>query len=55
MTEHIVCSVCYNQQVLSEHKTVAQITRCMQAPYKTLLAGGFKRQLYLVPAAVFLA
>jgi len=37
-----VGSLCCNQQVLTGHKTVAQITPCMQARYKTsVYADGF--------------
>ena len=49
-----VCSMCYNQQVLSNHKTIAQITHCMQAPYKTLVyADGLKHQPHLMTAGIF--
>jgi len=51
--EH-VCSMCYNQQVLSNHKTVAQITHCMQTPYKTLVyADALKCQARLMAARIF--
>ena len=51
--EH-VCSLCYNQQVLSNPKTVAQITPCMQAPYKTLVyVDGLKYQAHLMAAGIF--
>jgi len=46
--------MCYNQQVLSNHKTAAQITHCTQAPYKTLIyADGLKCQAHLMAAGIF--
>jgi len=55
-TSHeVIFSVCYNQQVLSDHKMVAQITCLMQALYKHyLLADGFNWQVYLIPTGVLL-
>jgi len=48
--------MCYNEQVLSDYKAIAQITPCMQAPYKTLVnADWFRSQVYLVPDRVFVA
>jgi hypothetical protein len=49
-----VCSMCCNQQVPSHHKTVAQITHYMQAPYKTLVYGDrLKCQAHLMAAGIF--
>ena len=49
-----VCSMCFNQQVLSIHQTVPQITHCMQAPYKTLVyAYGLKCQAHRTAARIF--
>jgi len=53
--EH-VCSVCNNQQVLSDNKRVGHITCHMQAPNKTLVyADWFRCQARIMLAAVFLA